>query len=188
VPGQAGPAVDARDASSSPLAQPTGAPGRDQNYEKTPGGADRGCDLARADIRRARAQYPYTLIDPGTFGGPSSFLVGPGPELTSQGVLLGAADTATRNSAYDSCASGPPTKPFCDSYEQHAFTWRDGRLTDLGVLPVKNGSIIFQLNASGTGAGISLNGLDPNSLFIGGWPCCSRAAGWSAWVRCRAVM
>jgi hypothetical protein len=60
---------------------------------------------------QTRAQYPYTLIDPGKFGGPSSFLDLPGVPLTNQGVLLGAADTATTNSAYDSCPSNA-----CDGY------------------------------------------------------------------------
>jgi len=119
--------------------------------------------LTLAAPAQARAQYPYTLIDPGTFGGPSSFLDAPGVELTNQGILLGTADTATPNSAYDSCPSN-----FCDGYEQHAFTWRDGQLTDLGVLRGKNGSAIYELNDHGVGAGVSQNGLDPNSLLIEG--------------------
>src|SRR5215469_6365716 len=108
--------------------------------------------LAFAAPAQARAQYPYTLIDPGTFGGPSSYLDVPGGPLTNQGILLGAADTATPNSAYDSCPSN-----FCDGYEQHAFTWRDGRLTDLGVLAGMNGSQIYELNDHGVGAGVSQN-------------------------------
>ena len=112
---------------------------------------------------QARAQYPYTLIDPGTFGGPSSFLDAPGVELTDQGILLGTADTPTPNSAYDSCPSN-----FCDGYEQHAFAWRDGRLIDLGTLRGRNGSAVYELNDYGVGAGVSQNGLDPASLLIAG--------------------
>ncbi len=112
---------------------------------------------------QARARYPYTLIDPGTFGGPSSFLDAPAVPLTSQGTLLGTADTTTPNRAYDSCPSN-----FCDGYEQHAFMWRNGQLTDLGTLPRKNGSAIYELNSQGIGAGFSENGLNPVSLLIGG--------------------
>jgi uncharacterized membrane protein len=108
-------------------------------------------------------RFPYTLIDPGTFGGPSNFLQEPAIPFTSQGILLGAADTTTRNHAYDHCPSN-----FCDGYEQHAFIWRNGQLTDLGTLPGKNGSAIYELNSHGTGTGGSQNGLNPASLLIGG--------------------
>jgi probable HAF family extracellular repeat protein len=118
---------------------------------------------ATGSSAQAASRYPYTLIDPGTFGGPSSFFDGPGVPLTNQGVLLGAADTATANSAYDSCPSNA-----CDGYEQHAFTWRDGQLTDLGVVAGKNGSAIYELNDHGVGAGVSQNGLDPVSLITEG--------------------
>src|SRR3954470_10830174 len=37
--------------------------------------------------------YPYTLVDPGTFGGPQSFLNLPAVPLTPHGTLLGTADT-----------------------------------------------------------------------------------------------
>jgi len=45
--------------------------------------------LTFAAPAHARTQYPYTLIDLGTFGGPSSWLtVVP---ITSNGTVLGAA-------------------------------------------------------------------------------------------------
>jgi probable HAF family extracellular repeat protein len=106
----------------------------------------------------AGAQYPYTLVDPGTFGGPSSFLDEPGIPVTSDGTLLGTADTTTLDSGYLSCPSN-----FCDGYQQRAFAWRDGKLTDLGVLPGTTGSFIDQLNGQGIGAGGAENGLDPNN-------------------------
>jgi len=114
---------------------------------------------------QARTQYPYTLIDLGTFGGPSSFLDLPAIPLTSQGVVLGAADTATVDTDSPNC----PTAGYCDGYNQHAFAWRDGRLTDLGALPGKqNSSGIYELNSYGVGAGYSENGRhDPTGRAAG---------------------
>ena len=114
---------------------------------------------------QARTQYPYTLIDLGTFGGPSSFLDEPDIPLTSQGVVLGAADTATVDTDSPNC----PTAGYCDGYNQHAFAWRDGRLTDLGALPGKqNSSGIYELNSYGVGAGYSENGRhDPTGRAAG---------------------
>ena len=98
---------------------------------------------------QASGRYPYTLVIPGTFGGPSSYLDEPGIPLTSDGALIGAADTATRNKAYQAC----PSHLCADSYEQRAFAWRNGKLTDLGVPPGWSGSMVNQLNRFGVGAG-----------------------------------
>jgi hypothetical protein len=46
------------------------------------------------------ATYPYRLVDPGTFGGPQSFLNLPAVPLTRQGGLLGTADTAIPDADY----------------------------------------------------------------------------------------
>lgn len=116
------------------------------------------CALTFVVPGRAQAQYPYTLIDPGTFGGPSSYLDEPGIPFTSDGTLLGTADTTTFDSRYLNCPSN-----FCDGYRQHAFAWRDGKLTDLGVLPGTTGSFIDQLNGQGVGVGGAENGFDPNN-------------------------
>jgi hypothetical protein len=45
--------------------------------------------LAFAVPAQARTQYPYRLIDLGTFGGPSSFLDMPGVPITGNGTVLG---------------------------------------------------------------------------------------------------
>jgi probable HAF family extracellular repeat protein len=113
--------------------------------------------LAAAGPAHARTSYPYTLVEPGTFGGPSSFLDLPAVPLTNQGTLLGAADTATSDSDFPSC---PPPGGCYDSSVQHALTWSSGRLTDLGALPGENSSAIYELNDHGVGAGFSENGLD----------------------------
>lgn len=106
----------------------------------------------------AHAQsYPYTLIDPGTFGGPSSYLDEPGVSITSNGAILGTADTATPDPDL-------PASDFSDGYVQHAFEWKNGRLVDLGALApaATNNSQIYGLNGNGLGVGASENGVsDP---------------------------
>lgn len=111
--------------------------------------------LAFAVPAQARSQYPYRLIDLGTFGGPSSFIDEPAIPVTSQGVVLGAADTTTIDTDYPNC----PDAGYCDGYNQHAFAWQDGRLTDLGALPGKQrSSAIYELNSHGVGVGYSEDG------------------------------
>jgi probable HAF family extracellular repeat protein len=110
----------------------------------------------------AKPHYPYTLVEPGTFSGPSSFLDLPATPVTHNGTLLGAADTATLDSDFPNCP--PPPGGCSDTYVQHAFAWQDGRLTDLGALPGENSSAIFELNDHSVGAGLSENGqFDPNT-------------------------
>jgi probable HAF family extracellular repeat protein len=117
--------------------------------------------MAFAASAQASARYPYTLVDPGTFGGPNSFFDGPGVPIASNGTLVGAADTTTLDSDYPNCA---PPAPCSDPYIQHAFAWSNGRLTDLGALPGQNISDIYELNSDGVGVGSSENGLDdPNT-------------------------
>jgi probable HAF family extracellular repeat protein len=110
----------------------------------------------------ARTQYPYRLVDPGTFGGPGSFLDLPGLPITSNGTVLGTADTTTLDPDLPTqfCA------PFCDGYVQHAFAWRSGRLADLGALApaADNNSAIYDLNGNGVGTGVSEKGrTDPHT-------------------------
>jgi hypothetical protein len=119
---------------------------------------------AAVPARAAASQHPYRLVDPGTFGGPQSFLNLPAVPLTGQGALLGTADTATRDADYPKC------NPFMvgpDRYLVHAFEWRGGRLRDLGALPGNNSSAVFEVNGSGVGAGMSETAItDPHT----GWP------------------
>jgi probable HAF family extracellular repeat protein len=116
-------------------------------------------------------RYPYTLVEPGTLGGPSSFLVEPSAcsavvgscdvALTSQGSVLGAADTAIRDLDYRHCP--PPSPGGCsDRYVQHPFAWREGKLTDLGALAGQNSAFVDEQNSSGLGVGGSEDGrIDP---------------------------
>jgi probable HAF family extracellular repeat protein len=107
---------------------------------------------------QATARYPYRLVIPGTLGGPSNYLDAPGVPFTSGGTLIGTADIGTRDKTYRACPSN-----FCDGYQQRAFAWRNGRLTDLGVLPGTTGSFVDQLNSHGVGAGGTENELNPNN-------------------------
>jgi probable HAF family extracellular repeat protein len=113
----------------------------------------------------ANPQNPYTLVDPGTLGGPQSALNLPAVPLTQDGSLLGTADTATADMDY------PNVNPFItnrpDGSLTHAFAWRDGKLTDLGALPGNNSSAVFEMNGSGVGVGMSETAVtDPFT----GWP------------------
>ena len=120
---------------------------------------------AAAAPARAASQHPYKLVDPGTFGGPQSFVNLPAVPLTSNGALLGSADTSTRDADYPKC--NPFMVGFPDRYLVHAFEWRGGRLHDLGALPGNNSSAVFEVNRGGVGVGMSETAItDPNT----GWP------------------
>jgi probable HAF family extracellular repeat protein len=115
---------------------------------------------AFAASAQASALDPYTLIDPGTFGGPNSFYEGPGVPISSNGTLVGVADTATPDSYGRNCGDFG----YCDGYDQYGFTFNHGQLTELGALPGGNSGGIFELNSGGFGAGYSDDGLlDPNT-------------------------
>jgi probable HAF family extracellular repeat protein len=84
---------------------------------------------------KAKQDHPhqyhhYQLIDVGTFGGPQSFLgnndSNAATVVNQQGTLAGFADTPMPD----------PFPSFCfgDCYVEHAFQWRKGVRTYLGVL------------------------------------------------------
>src|SRR5215472_2714328 len=79
-----------------------------------------------------KPQTRYKLIDLGTFGGPTSYVVvnsiQVGTVLNNRGTVAGWADTSTPD----------PYAPNCfnfDCFVSHAFQSQNGTLTDLGVLP-----------------------------------------------------
>jgi probable HAF family extracellular repeat protein len=113
-----------------------------------------------AALGSAAHQRPYALIDVGTFGGPHAELNGPAVQITSQGAVLGTADTRIAD------GDSPNFNPFlggaANPVLQHAFAWQHGKLTDLGALPGNNSSAVFEVNRGRVGAGISETGaLDP---------------------------
>jgi probable HAF family extracellular repeat protein len=103
-----------------------------------------------------KEQHRYKLIDVGTFGGPNSYFVNLFFPLTNNGLATGTADTAVAVS---------PSSCFFDCFVGHAFRWQDGVLTDLGSLPGDIGSFPSEINSNGVVAGVSLNHLDPVTLF-----------------------
>jgi probable HAF family extracellular repeat protein len=111
------------------------------------------------------APRPYRLIDAGTLGGPQSFLNLPGIPITPRGALLGTADTSVADSDYPNF--NPFVIGFPDPFTAHAFSYRNGHMSDLGALPGNNSSAVFQVNGDGVGAGLSETGaIDP----LTGWP------------------
>jgi probable HAF family extracellular repeat protein len=111
------------------------------------------------------APRPYTLIDPGTLGGPQSFMNLPGIPITKEGALLGTADTSVADDDYPNF--NPFIVGFPDPFTAHAFSYRNGQITDLGALPGNNSSAVFQVNGNGVGAGMSgTDTIDP----VTGWP------------------
>ena len=111
------------------------------------------------------ASYPYRLVDPGTFGGPQSFLNLPAVPLTKQGGLLGTADKSVPDADFPNF--NPFMVGFPDPTLVHAFEWKSNHLNDLGALPGNNSSAVFEVNGHGTGVGMSETAtIDPFT----GWP------------------
>jgi len=103
--------------------------------------------------RNHHEHHHYKVIDTGTLGGPSSFLGFEGSRnINNHGVLAAGTDTST-----------PASPPFClnDCFVEHATSWQEGVLTDLGTIPNGNGAAVW-ISDTGLIAGLSLNGLiDP---------------------------
>jgi probable HAF family extracellular repeat protein len=106
--------------------------------------------------------HQYKLIDMGTFGGPASYIEvnGSGNQiLNNRGIFTGSADTSTPD----------PYAPNCydtDCYVSHAFEWKNGVVTDLGVLPGGYSSATGGINERGWIVGQSQDGLiDPLISF-----------------------
>src|SRR5437667_9806296 len=120
-------------------------------------------------LQLAAQHTKYKLIDLGTFGGPASVIAhssggpqNPARALTSRGVVVGPAETATPD----------PFSPRCftpDCLAGHAFRWQDGVLTDLGTLQGVNSdlsSVANWINDRGWIAGASYSGgIDPVTGF-----------------------
>jgi len=109
--------------------------------------------------------HHYKVIDMGTLGGPRSYVngfifMGPVQNLNNQGTLAGWANTPSRD---------PYGPNFCfnsNCYVSHAFQWRDGVRTDLGVLPGGSSSATSWVSANGIVAGASQNG-ETDPLLVG---------------------
>jgi len=125
--------------------------------------------LAAQDKQNHNNQHHhYQLIDMGTFGGPESYFpetipfVSAKGDLNSRGLAVGGSDTPTPTTATSNflvCGGLSGVLPFVD----HAFTWQNGVVTDLGTLPgAGNCSGASGINANGEIVGNSENGeIDP---------------------------
>jgi len=113
---------------------------------------------------QAAEQRGYVFTEVPTLGGPIVYGNATGAKnklLNSAGTLTGGADTDI-------------VDPFCsntpDCFGEHAFTFRNGILTDLDVLPGGLNSQAFWINDHGTTVGFSQIGvidpLIPNSLEL----------------------
>jgi len=120
---------------------------------------------AQEQQQQKKQHTRYKLIDLGTFDGPQSYVGGGGNGtslvLNNQGTLTGSADTSAPD----------PYSPFCfndDCFVSHSFQWRNGVMSDLGVLPGGASSASTWISSSGLIAGLSENGeIDP---LISGLP------------------
>lgn len=103
----------------------------------------------------------YKVIDPGTFGGPSSHQALGAHILNNNGMFTGFADTPQPDPyAPDGCWDG-------DCLVAHVSLWKNGELSDLGVLDAGPNSESNWLSENGLIAGDSQNGLlDP---LVGAW-------------------
>lgn len=103
----------------------------------------------------------YKVIDTGSFGGPNSHMSIGAHILNNNGTFTGFADTAEPDPyAPDGCWDG-------DCLIAHSFQWKQGRLTDLGVLGGGPNSESNWISENGLIAGDSQDGLlDP---LTGSW-------------------
>ena len=114
----------------------------------------------------APIHHTYTLIDLGTFGGPTSGNFSENARaMNAQGAVDGLADTSIPDPNFPNfnplLFGGP------DPFLQHAFLWSHGALIDLGAIPGQNGSAAGWINEAGVVAGASTTGsIDP----LTGWP------------------
>ena len=105
-------------------------------------------------VRLAAQDTRYKLIDLGTLGGPTSQVNGsPPPMINNKGVVAGEADTST-----------PCT--YLGGFVSPAFTWENGVLTDLGLLPGGCFSLPNAINSNGMMVGSGDIGvIDPMTGF-----------------------
>ena len=103
----------------------------------------------------------YNVIDPGAFGSPSSHQALGAHILNNKGMFTGFADTPQPDPyAPDGCWDG-------DCLVAHVSLWKNGELSDLGVLDAGPNSESNWLSENGLIAGDSQNGLlDP---LVGAW-------------------
>jgi len=102
--------------------------------------------------------HRYRLVDPGTFGGPTSLFDCCGdltpPVVNKRGTAVGGADGPLPN---PNKANQNPLL-CCDDFVNTGFKWDEDGLTNLGTLPGGFNSFANAINASGDIVGTSENG------------------------------
>ena len=121
-----------------------------------------GFAQSQATQQHSPKHHQYKVVDLGTFGGPDSTVSGEQPILTARGTVVGGADTTAAN-PNPGCFN--PFSGGSDCSAQHAFQWRHGTLTDLGVLPGGSNSFPYAI-ANGWVVGASENGTFDSVLGI----------------------
>jgi probable HAF family extracellular repeat protein len=107
--------------------------------------------------------HRYRLIVVGTFGGPNSeYNVGTDIIRSIDGAFVGGANTPTPDPAAPNCFDAA-------CFSLHAFEWRDGHVTDLGVLPGGLSSYPNAINIHGVVVGQSQNGATDLDSGISAW-------------------
>ncbi|MGB9206211.1 MAG: hypothetical protein WCB94_19795 [Terriglobales bacterium] len=105
--------------------------------------------------------HHYQLIDPGTLGGPDSYISSSPAEnmINPRGAFEFYAVTSVPD----------PFAPNCfnpDCFVSHAVVWQRGVLTDLGTLPGGYSSYASSINARGEVVGAAENGqIDPLTAY-----------------------
>jgi probable HAF family extracellular repeat protein len=103
--------------------------------------------------------HKYTLIDMGTFGGPSSINSSGSRVLNKRSALVGVSDTSMTDPYSPNC--------FLDCFLDDGWVWSDGFLTQLSSLPGGASNFPYAINDHGQIVGESQNGaIDP----LTGWP------------------
>lgn len=120
--------------------------------------------MAKSTPPRAQVakHHHYLLIDIGTFGGPTSFVVPSSGVLINQGMFVGGADTANPDPF-------APNMCYLDCNVSRGFLWDGKSATELPPLPSAPGlsSLPAGINSRGQIIGQAQNGaIDPST----GWP------------------
>ena len=111
--------------------------------------------------------HQYKLYDLGTFGGPNSSITVNVPNLNSQGMMVGLADTPVSDPYSPHCFASIldinlAFNTTADCHVTQAFSVSNGNVTNLGSLPGGEISEAVAVSDSGVVAGISENGsIDP---------------------------